>query len=977
MERDRQRLRLTSGSGSSDGSTWTNIAGATAATYTLGVADEGDVVRVVVTATNPDAGVSAVSAATATVPASPPNSSALPAITGTAQRASTLTTTTGAWGGLGNTYAIQWQHSTGSGYTNIAGATAATYALGSADESSTLRVVVTATNADGVVSATSAPTATVSAAPPVNTTPPSVTGIAQRTGLLSASPGVWGGIGNAYAYQWQRSGDGSTWASIAGATASTYTARSGRRGRRAPRARDASPTPTAPWPSPAPRPPPCRIRRRSTAPCRPSPAPRNARARSRRHRAPGAAWPTRTPTSGSTRSTAARRGPAINGASTTVYTLGRSDEGSIVRVAVTATNADGAVTATSAPTATVAATPPVNTTPPSLTGTAQRTGTLAAGPGVWSGVGNAYAYQWQRSTDGGVTWTAIGGATTTAYTLGVADEGTRLRIVVTATNPDGSVSVASAASATVIAAPPVNTSVPTVSGVAQRTATLTATVGAWNGFGNAYTYQWQRSGDGGNAWTAVTGATGTTYTLGQSDEGLNVRVVVAATNPDGTTTAASAATSPVQAAPPVNTSPPAVNGPARLGATLTALTGAWTPATPGFAYQWQSSADGGTTWTGIIGATAPTYTVAQSDVGTIIRVVVTATNIDGTTSVASQASATVAQPPRNTVAPAAPSGTLMDSYTLTADPGSWDTPGVTFAYAWQRCPAAATTISASCTQIASGPTYVLTAADVGSTVAVSVTATSAGGSTTASGALDRDRRRAPADERLAAEHQRNPAGGPDPRRQPGYVERPDLERHLHLGALRRGRCVQLRAGGVRSAVRGRRRRPRPHDRPLGERDLPGSQRERAESRAHHPGTAGAAEHIRPDHRRRRAANRDAVGVAGDLDQRPVAVLPVAALRLGGTQLPEHRRRHRHHVRAREGRRGLHHDRARDGDERQRLERGECAADRGRGRHPAGQHPPAGRQGAGIGHPAGHAGVDRRRRLERDRRHDLQLGHRTL
>ena len=81
-----------------------------------------------------------------------------------------------------------------------------------------------------------------------------------------------------------------------------------------------------------------------------------------------------------------------------------------------------------------------------------------------------------------------------------------------------------------------------MSGVAQRTATLIATLGSWNGSGNAYAYQWQRSGDGGNTWTDVAGATGPTYTLGQADEGMNLRVLVTATNPDGTASAASPAT---------------------------------------------------------------------------------------------------------------------------------------------------------------------------------------------------------------------------------------------------------------------------------------------------------------------------------------------------------------------------------------------------------------------------------------------------
>ena len=715
------------------GTTWTAIAGATAATYTLGVADEGSVVRVLVTATNPDATVSVPSAATVAVPSAPPVSVGLPVVTGTAQRAATLTATTGGWSGIGNTYAVQWQHSSGAGYTNITGATAATYVLGAADEGTTLRVVVTATNADGTATATSPATATVSPAPPVNTSAPSVTGTVQRTGMLTLSPGAWGGAGNTYAYQWQRS-SGSTWTDITGATATTYTIAAADEGATL-RALVIATNPDGSLAAPS-----------AATVAVPTSPPVNSTAPTVSGTAQRASTLTATPGTwsglGNTYTlqwqhslNSGTTWTAISGATGTTYALGLSDEGSLLRVSVTATNADGATTVASPATAAVTAAPPLNTTAPSISGSAQRTATLAATLGVWGGIGNTYTYQWQHSSDGGSTWAAIGGATAETYTLGVADEGTRVRMLVTATNPDGVVSAASPASATVTASPPVSTAAPTVSGVAQRTATLTASAGTWTGFGNAYTYQWQRSGDGGNSWTAVSGATGTSYALGQSDEGLNLRIVVTATNPDGTTSAASAATGAVQSAAPVNTIAPNVTGAARLGATLTAVAGTWTPATPTYAYQWQGSSDGGATWTGIIGATAATYTLAQSDVGTMVRVTVSATNVDGTARASSAATATVAQPPQNTVAPAAPSGTLMDTFTLTADHGTWDTPGAAFTYAWMRCPAAATAISANCAQVGSGATYTLVAADVGSTVGVSVTATSAGGATTAGGAL--------------------------------------------------------------------------------------------------------------------------------------------------------------------------------------------------------------------------------------------------
>ena len=82
-----------------------------------------------------------------------------------------------------------------------------------------MRLLVTATNPDGAVAATSTPTATVPSAPPVNTGRPTITGTARRGVVLTGTSGTWSGIGNAWAYQWQRSSDdGTTWQSIAGAT---------------------------------------------------------------------------------------------------------------------------------------------------------------------------------------------------------------------------------------------------------------------------------------------------------------------------------------------------------------------------------------------------------------------------------------------------------------------------------------------------------------------------------------------------------------------------------------------------------------------------------------------------------------------------------------------------------------------------------------------------------------------------------------
>ena len=262
---------------------------------------------------------------------------------------------------------------------------------------------------------------------------------------------------------------------------------------------------------------------------------------------------------------------------------------------------------------------------PAITGAAMRTSTLSASQGTWSGVGNTYAYQWQQ--DLGAGFVDIAGATGTTYVLGVADVGRRVRVRVTATNADATVTATSLATGVVQAGPPANWSAPTVSGTARRTATLTATPGTWTGIGNEYAYQWQRRVS--TTWTDIAGATGTTYTLDSADVGAQIRVRVTATNPDGTISAASAATAVVEAAPPRNTALPSIGGAAKLGGTLTAAPGDWTPAGADYSYVWQRD--------GTDVATGATYTLQAADVGRYVRVKVTATNVDGRVSATSAA----------------------------------------------------------------------------------------------------------------------------------------------------------------------------------------------------------------------------------------------------------------------------------------------------------------------------------------------------
>ncbi len=88
--------------------------------------------------------------------------------------------------------------------------------------------------------------------------------------------------------------------------------------------------------------------------------------------------------------------------------------------------------------------PPVNTVLPTVAGTALPGQTLYAYPGNWTTAAGSFSYQWQRWAGGGA-WTNIAAATGSTYTLGAADAGDYVRVVVTGANPAGQSSAASAA----------------------------------------------------------------------------------------------------------------------------------------------------------------------------------------------------------------------------------------------------------------------------------------------------------------------------------------------------------------------------------------------------------------------------------------------------------------------------------------------------------------------------------------------------
>jgi Concanavalin A-like lectin/glucanases superfamily/Ig domain of plant-specific actin-binding protein len=179
---------------------------------------------------------------------------------------------------------------------------------------------------------------------------------------------------------------------------------------------------------------------------------------------------------------------------------------------------------------------------------------------------------------------------------------------------------------------------------------------------------------------------------------------------------------------------PKIVGETRVGVALRATRGVWTRPRPFvYKYTWFRCAASGTKCRPIAGAAKPLYVPATQDVGTTLRVTVTARNAAGSARATSRPTlAVLATPPAVASFPTV-SGTAQDGRPLTAGPGIWSgTQPINYGYQWQRCSSS----GANCSPIAGATTttYTPTSTDVGSTVKVTITASNMASSAIASSA---------------------------------------------------------------------------------------------------------------------------------------------------------------------------------------------------------------------------------------------------
>lgn len=228
--------------------------------------------------------------------------------------------------------------------------------------------------------------------------------------------------------------------------------------------------------------------------------------------------------------------------------------------------------------------------------------------------GTSPSYRWQVSSNGGTSWSdAVGGsaATFVVAAAGAADNGKQFRVIVN--NSAGS---ATSRAATLTVVPPV--------AITSQPAGQTVTDGNTASFtvvaSNAASYQWQRLI--GSTWTDITGATAASYafTASLAQNGLQLRVTVS--NSVGSVTSNAVVLTVTAATVPVTITAQPQNASVIEGSSAAfAVTATGTAPT----YRWQVSSNSGASWTDVTGATAATYSLPSTssvDDGKQFRVIV-------------------------------------------------------------------------------------------------------------------------------------------------------------------------------------------------------------------------------------------------------------------------------------------------------------------------------------------------------------------
>ena len=247
----------------------------------------------------------------------------------------------------------------------------------------------------------------------------------------------------------------------------------------------------------------------------------------------------------------------------------------------------------------IVATPVANTVP-AISGSAIVGQTLTVTTGTYNVTPASISYQWLRDD------VAIAGATTTSYTLTDADLDADIAVEVTAVKAGYLDGVATSDAVGPVAADIFTAPAASIAGTAKVGQALTAVPAG------PYGYRWFRNG------APIAGATGATYLLTADDLDATITLELTASSSGRTASSLSAPVGPVARGAFATGPAASITGTVKVGHTLSAQTGATTPETDRFSYQW--FADGAP----IAGATGPAHTLTAAEVRAAITVQVTA-----------------------------------------------------------------------------------------------------------------------------------------------------------------------------------------------------------------------------------------------------------------------------------------------------------------------------------------------------------------
>jgi len=357
---------------------------------------------------------------------------------------------------------------------------------------------------------------------------------------------------------------------------------------------------------------------------------------------------------------------SISGATNSTYTLTAADVGNYINATITVSNLAGSNNASSAtPVGAIANISPTITSA-TISGIASLGQTLSAGTtGLGGGFITSTGYQWRSSYDG-ITYSDIGGATSSTFVITSSEVNKYIKVVVTVSNNSGSNSATSVATTKILTTVPIITSITPAIGTTAGGTSITL-VGTGFFSGETVTI--------GGALATISSAT-STQIVAVTPAGTAGATNVVVTNPDsGTFTSTSGFTYLT----PVGISTTSIAGTARQGQVLTAGTTGVVGTSSTTSYQWLNSSDGISFTNVATGGTAYSYTVQSTDLGKYLEVQVTVSNAIGSASATSAPTSIVLAPLASITSIAITSGTTAGGTVLTITGTNFtSSTGVTF-----------------------------------------------------------------------------------------------------------------------------------------------------------------------------------------------------------------------------------------------------------------------------------------------------------